>query len=85
MRFFSEKIENIFMHTKVKMEKPLIYSMEPNPFRDEGPQTVIHVHVNQTMNNNNNSCMDCLYTYLCINAFTHALCFPCMILQCCFH
>ena len=65
------------------MEKPLIYSMEPNPFREQGTQTVIHVHVNQTVNNN--SCMECLETYLCINMFTQFLCFPCAVLQCCLH
>ena len=66
------------------MEKPLIYVMEPNPFREEGTQTVI-IHVNQTVNTSNNNCMECLETYLCISIFSRIICIPFCLAGCCFH
>ena len=66
------------------MDKPIIQSMDANPFREDNPHAVI-IHVNQTVVNNNNSCMDCLYTYMCISMFSRFLCVPCVVLQCCFH
>lgn len=70
------------------MEKPTIQSMDANPFQkfdQQPPQPQGHtvIVVNQTVVNQEPSCLAYLEGYLCISIFSRFLCVPCIIIGCC--
>ena len=59
------------------MDKHYLIQQEYNPFREELPTPTVHVHIHQTVNNNNDYCND--YPLMC------CIMWPCFVLRCLLH